>query len=379
MKDIRMVDLVGQYEKIREEINQSLENVIRSSAFINGPEVIRFREELALYLKSKHVISCANGTDALQVALMALNLHPGDEIITPVFSFIASLEVIAMLGLTPVLVDVDPETFNISPEGIEKAVTSKTRAIIPVHLFGQCSDMEPIMATAKRNNLYVIEDAAQSLGSIYSFKDGRLKRAGTLGDIGCTSFFPSKNLGCYGDGGAMMTDKDELAGKLSAIVNHGAKIKYYHERIGVNSRLDSLQAAILLVKLKHIDEYILARQEAATRYDEALKNIDGIKIPFRSAFSTHVFHQYTLILEDVDRELFTRYLSSKGIPTMVYYPVPLHLQEAYRYLGYSRGDFKHTEYLCDHVISLPMHTELDKDQQDYIIGSIIEFFTKPLH
>ncbi len=371
-----MVDLVNQYEKIREEINQSIENVIHSSAFINGPEVTHFREELAAYLKSKHVIACANGTDALQVALMALELRPGDEIITPGFSFIASLEVIALLGLTPVIVDVDPETFNISPEEIKKAITSKTRAIIPVHLFGQCADMEPIMALAKQYNLFVIEDAAQSLGSIYSFQDGHVKRAGTIADIGCTSFFPSKNLGCYGDGGALMTDSDELAEKLLSIVNHGAKVKYYHDRIGINSRLDSLQAAILRVKLKHLDEYILARQEAATRYDEALDGINGIKVPFRSSFSTHVFHQYTVIPEQVDRQLLAGYLSSKGIPSMVYYPVPLHLQEAYRHLGYSHGDFKHTEFLCDHVISLPMHTELTKDQQDYITESINEFFSK---
>jgi len=377
MKEIRMVDLVGQYQKIREEINKSIENVILSSAFINGPEVQLFSKELGKYMDCKHTIPCANGTDALQVALMALDLCPGDEIITPGFSFIASLEVIALLGLTPVLVDVDPETFNISPERIEKAITSKTRAIIPVHLFGQCSDMEPIMALAKRHNLFVIEDAAQSMGSIHSFNDGRLKRAGTIGDIGCTSFFPSKNLGCYGDGGALMTDNDDLAEKLFTIVTHGAKIKYYHERVGVNSRLDSLQAAILRVKLKHIEGYILARQDAARRYDEFLKDTNGIKIPVRSSFSSHVFHQYTVILEEIDRKKFAGYLSSKGIPTMVYYPVPLHLQEAYRYLGYARRDFYHAEYLCDHVISLPMHTELEKDQQEYITESIIECLTNP--
>lgn len=372
-----MVDLVGQYEKIREEINQAIEQVILSSAFINGPEVQQFGKELAKYLDCRHVIPCGNGTDALQVALMALDLHPGDEIITTGFSFIATLEVIALLGLTPVLVDTDPDTFNISPEKIEKSITSKTRAIIPVHLFGQCSDMESIMALARQHNLFVIEDAAQALGSIYSFPDGRQKKAGTIGDIGCTSFFPSKNLGCYGDGGALMTNNDELAEKLFSIVNHGAKIKYYHQRIGVNSRLDSIQAAILRIKLKHIEEYLFARQEAAKRYDEALTDAKGIKIPVRSSFSTHVFHQYTLILETIDRTKFTGYLSSKRIPTMVYYPVPLHLQDAYRYLGYKRGDLPLAEHLCDCVISLPMHTELDKDQQEYITDSIIEFITNP--
>ena len=375
MKEIRMVDLVGQYEKIREEINQAIEQVILSSAFINGPEVQQFGKELGKYLDCRHVIPCANGTDALQVALMALDLHPGDEIITTGFSFIASLEVIALLGFTPILVDADPETFNISPEQIEKSITPKTRAIIPVHLFGQCSDMDAIMALAKQYNLFVIEDAAQAMGSIYFFNDGRQKKAGTMGDIGCTSFFPSKNLGCYGDGGALMTNNDKLAEKLISIVNHGAKVKYYHERVGVNSRLDSLQAAILRIKLKHIEEYILARQEAAKQYDKALKDINGIKIPVRSSFSTHVFHQYTIILEKLDRNEFTGYLSLKGIPSMVYYPVPLHLQDAYRYLGYSRGDFPHIEYLCDHVISLPIHTELEKDQMEYITGSIIECIT----
>jgi UDP-2-acetamido-2-deoxy-ribo-hexuluronate aminotransferase len=373
MKEIRMVDLVGQYQKIREEINQSIEDVILSSAFINGPEVQLFCKELGRYLDCKHIIPCANGTDALQVALMALDLRPGDEIITTGFTFIATLEVIALLGLTPVLVDVDPDTFNLSHEQIEKVITSKTRAIIPVHLFGQCSDMEPIMALAKRHNLFVIEDAAQAMGSVYSFKEGTEKRAGTIGDIGCTSFFPSKNLACYGDGGALITDHDELAEKLVSIVNHGAKIKYHHERVGVNSRLDSLQAAILRVKLKHIEEYILARQDAAKHYDDALKETRGIKIPHRSSFSTHVFHQYTLILEGIDREKFAGYLKSKGIPTMVYYPVPLHLQKAYRYLGYSLGDFYHTEYLCDHVTSLPMHTELENDQLDFITDTINEY------
>ncbi len=374
-----MVDLVGQYQKIREEINRSIENVILSSAFINGPDVQLFSKELGKYMDCKHIIPCANGTDALQVALMALDLCPGDEIITTGFSFIASLEVIALLGLTPVLVDVDPETFNISYERIEKAITAKTRAIIPVHLFGQCADMEPILALAKRHNLFVIEDAAQAIGSIYSFTDGRLKKAGTVGDIGCTSFFPSKNLGCYGDGGALMTDNDELAEKLFSIVNHGATVKYHNKRIGVNSRLDSLQAAILRVKLKHIDEYNLARQEVAKRYDEALKGANGIRIPVRSSFSTHVFHQYTLILEGIDRKKFAGHLSSIGIPTMIYYPVPLHLQEAYHYLGFAGGDLPHTEYLCDHVISLPVHTELVNDQQEFITGSIIEFITNSSH
>ena len=370
-----MVDLVGQYQKIKADINQSIEEVILSSAFINGPEVQLFREELSRFLGSKHVIPCGNGTDALLVALMALNLKPGDEIISTGFTFVATLEVIALLGLTPVLVDVDPGNFNLSHEKIKAVITSRTKAIIPVHLFGQCCHMESIMKLAKEHNLFVIEDTAQALGCDYLFGNGSVKKAGTIGTIGTTSFFPSKNLGCYGDGGALMTDSDELADKLTSIVNHGTKIKYHHERIGVNSRLDSLQAAILRVKLKHLEEYTLARQEVAKRYDETLKDISGIKIPVRSSYSTHVFHQYTIILEGVDRDKFTGFLKLKGIPTMVYYPVPLHLQKAYAYMNYSPGDFVQTEYLCDHVISLPIHTELENDQQDYIIHSIIDFFS----
>ena len=368
-----MVDLVGQYQKIKKEIDQSIERVILSSAFINGPEVKEFRKELEHYLGSKHVIPCANGTDALQVSLMALNLNPGDEIITTGFTFIATLEVIALLGLTPVIVDVDPDTFTISPEKIEEVITPKTKAIIPVHLFGQCAPMESMMEIAIQNNLHIIEDAAQAIGSDYLFQNGKVKKAGTIGDIGCISFFPSKNLGCYGDGGAIITDKDDLADKLFSIVNHGTKVKYYHEMVGVNSRLDTLQAAILRTKLRFLDDYIVARQKAAKFYDEQLDGLHGIKIPFRSSFSTHVFHQYTLTLDNINREKFAGYLKSKGIPNMVYYPVPLHLQKGYAYLGYKQSDFPITEYLCNHVLSIPMHTELEEDQLDYIVQTIRDF------
>jgi dTDP-4-amino-4,6-dideoxygalactose transaminase len=372
-KKIQMVDLIGQYEKIQEEIDKAVIGVIRSSSFINGPEVKSFKSELENYLRVKHVIPCGNGTDALQIAMMALGLKPGDEVITANFTYVATAEVIALLGLTPVLVDVYPGTFDINVEAIEKAISPKTKAIVPVHLFGQCADMERIMAVAKKNNLFVIEDVAQAIGADYIFSDGKKVKAGTIGDIGCTSFFPSKNLGCYGDGGAMYTNNDELAAKMQMISNHGQRIQYYHDSIGVNSRLDNIQAAVLRIKLRHLDEYAAARNKAADFYDKALGNHPKIKIPQRSKKSTHAFHQYTLQIEGADRGKLREYLATKEIPAMIYYPVPLHLQKAYLDPRYKEGDFPVTEKLCASVISLPMHTELDVETQTYICDSVLEF------
>lgn len=369
-----MVDLKSQYLKIKTEIDSSIVNVIESTHFINGPEVKSFQKELENYLKVKHVIPCANGTDALQIALMSLNLKSGDEIITSNFTFIATIEVIALLGLVPVIVDVNPHTFNIDPIAIEKAITSKTKAIIPVHLFGQCADMEKILAIANKHKLYVIEDSAQSISSDYTFSNGKRCKAGTMGHIGTTSFFPSKNLGTYGDGGAIYTNDDTLADAMRVITNHGSKVKYYHLKIGVNSRLDSIHAAILRIKLRYLDEYTAARQKVALYYDNELKNIKQLSIPAREEKSTHIFHQYTLVLKDVDRNKFIEYLKNKGIPVMIYYPVPFHLQDAFRYLPYKEGDFPVTEHLCKHVISLPIHTEMDEEQLKYIVNSIKDFF-----
>jgi UDP-2-acetamido-2-deoxy-ribo-hexuluronate aminotransferase len=373
MNEIRMVDLKGQYNKVKEEIDQAIFSVIENTEFISGSKVKDFQKNLEQYLEVKHVIPCANGTDALQIALMALGLKPGDEVITSDFTFIATLEVIALLGLKPVIVDVDPGTFTISVEGIRKAITPKTKAIIPVHLFGQCSEMEAIMGIAKKNNLFIVEDSAQALGSIYTFSNGNKQHAGTMGDIGCTSFFPSKNLGCFGDGGALFTNNDELAQYIRSISNHGMKVRYYHDNIGVNSRLDTIQAAILDVKLKYLNQYNQARQKAADFYDNAFRNSPHIQIPIRSKNSTHIFHQYTLVLKNVNREELKNYLQKKGIPAMIYYPVPLHSQKAYQYLGYNDGDFPITENLCKTVISLPMHTELDQEQMTLITSSFLEF------
>lgn len=372
-KKIQMVDLIGQYEKIQQEIDEAVLGVIRSSAYINGPEVKSFKAELEHYLGVKHVIPCANGTDALQIAMMALGLKPGDEVITADFTYVATAEVIGLLGLVPVLVDVYPDTFDINIEAIEKAITPKTKAIVPVHLFGQCADMERIMALAKKYNLFVIEDVAQAIGADYTFADGSKKKAGTIGDIGCTSFFPSKNLGCYGDGGAMYTNNDELAKSMQIIANHGQTVQYYHDMIGVNSRLDSIQAAILRIKLRHLDEYAAARNAAAAYYDKAFANHPKIKTPARAKTSTHVFHQYTLQLNGVDRQQLRDYLASKDIPAMIYYPVPLHLQKAYLDPRYKAGDFPVTEKLCASVISLPMHTELDEATLKYITDAVLEF------
>jgi dTDP-4-amino-4,6-dideoxygalactose transaminase len=373
MKKIQMVDLRSQYLDIKSEIDKSIQAVIDSCAFINGPAVHAFQSDLEQYLGVKHVIPCANGTDALQVSMMALGLQPGDEVITTSFTFIATAEVIALLRLTPVLVDVDPDTFNIDPDAIEKAITPRTKAIVPVHLFGQAAPMEEIMAIAKKHNLFVIEDNCQAIGADYIFEDGTQKKAGTIGHVGCTSFFPSKNLGCYGDGGAIFTNDDELAKQLRVIVNHGMTVRYYHDYIGVNSRLDSIQAAILKVKLARLDEYAARRRDAANYYDEAFSSEPKLKVPVRYAKSNHVFHQYTLVTTDVDRKGLIEYLASMEVPAMIYYPVPLHMQKAYLDPRYTKGDFPVTEHLAANVISLPMHTELDEEQLAYICHGVLEF------
>jgi dTDP-4-amino-4,6-dideoxygalactose transaminase len=373
MKDIQMVDLRSQYEKIKEEVNAGIQEVIDTTTFIKGGKVNDFQRDLESYLQVKHVIPVGNGTDALQIALMALGLKSGDEIITPTFTFIATAEVVALLGLTPVVVDVEFDTFNISVESVRKAITPKTKAIVPVHLFGQNADMEGILALAKEHNLYVIEDACQSIGSDYIFSDGTKVKSGCMGDIGCTSFFPSKNLGCFGDGGAIFTNNDELAAKMRAIANHGMVVRYYHDVVGVNSRLDSIQAAVLEVKLKHLDEYCACRLAAADYYDAAFSVSDRLIIPERSTYSTHVFHQYTLKLNGVDRTELIKNLADKGIPAMVYYPVSLHLQKAYQDERYKAGDFPVAEKLSECVMSLPMHTELSESQLEYITKSVLEF------
>ncbi|MDR0872120.1 MAG: DegT/DnrJ/EryC1/StrS family aminotransferase [Prevotellaceae bacterium] len=371
MKKIQMVDLKSQYDKIKPEIDRNIQEVIDSTAFIKGGKVVDFQKNLENYLGIKHVIPVGNGTDALQIALMALGLKAGDEVITPTFTFIATAEVVALLGLTPVVVDVDFDTFNISVESIKRAITPRTKAIVPVHLFGQNADMEAILALAKEHNLFVIEDACQSIGSVYTFKNGETAQSGCMGDVGCTSFFPSKNLGCYGDGGAIFTNNDELAQKMRVIANHGMQVRYYHDTVGVNSRLDSIQAAVLDVKLKYLNDYIAARQRAAAFYDNAFRNNEKLIIPSRNPNSTHVFHQYTLKLKDVDRKTLIEKLQERGIPAMIYYPVPLHLQKAYRDERYKNGDFPIAERLCACVLSLPMHTELDAEQLNYIVESLL--------
>ncbi len=374
MQNIQMVDLKSQYQKIKKEVDQGIQAVIDTTAFVKGKVVKDFEDNLANYLGTKHVISCGNGTDALQVAMMGLGLKPGDEVITTSFTFIATAEVIALLGLIPVLVDCDPDTYNITPEAIKKAITSKTKAIVPVHIFGQSAPMEEILEIAKQNNLFVIEDNAQAIGADYILNNGDKCKTGTMGDIGCTSFFPSKNLGAFGDGGAIFTDNDELAEKIRAIVNHGMKVRYYHDYVGVNSRLDGIQAAILDVKLRHLDEYAAARNYAAQYYDKAFANHKNIIVPARYNKSNHVFHQYTMKLKDADRDALKEYLNSKGIPMMVYYPVPLHLQKAYKDDRYSEGDFPITECLSKSVFSLPMHTEMNDDQLKYITDTVLDFF-----
>lgn len=369
-----MVDLGSQYERIQKEIDEAVIEVIRSTAFINGPAVKRFTENLSQFLNVKHVIPCANGTDALQIALMALDLQPGDEVITSDFTFIATAEVIALLKLKPVLVDVLPNTFNIDPQAIRRAITSKTKVIIPVHLYGQTADMDEIIAIAKEHELMVIEDAAQSIGSQYFSNDGKVYYSGTMGHIGCTSFFPSKNLGAYGDGGALFTNDDALAEKLSMIANHGMKVRYYHDLIGVNSRLDTIQAAILDIKLKYLKEYNARRNQAASFYDQKFANHSCIITPFRDSKSTHVFHQYTIKVPAEHRNSLQKYLSEKEIPSMLYYPVPFHRQKAYLCYGYQEKDYPVSNQLAETVLSLPMHSELTTEQLEYVTHHVLEYF-----
>jgi len=375
MDSIVMCDLKGQYLKIKEEIDKGIQQVIDSTAFIKGEPVSAFQDELGQYLSAKHVISCGNGTDALQIALMALGLKPGDEVITPNFTFIATVEVVALLGLTPVLVDVDIDSFTMNVDQLETAITARTRAIIPVHLFGQCANMEAIMSIATKHNLFVVEDVAQAMGCNYTFSNGQLVKAGTIGHIGATSFFPSKNLGCYGDGGALYTNDDAIAEELRSISNHGMKVRYHHDRIGLNSRLDTIQAAILRVKLTYLDQYNQERIKAADTYDRLFASCAKVKTPFRNVHSDHIFHQYTLRLVDGNRGELIKYLASKGIPAMIYYPVPLHRQVAFeQYQKHARNkDFPVTDRLCETVFSIPMHTELPKEQQEYIAEAIINF------
>ena len=370
-----MVDLVGQYKKIKPEVDAAMMEVIENASFIKGPAVKRFQTHLEEYLKVKHVIPCGNGTDALQLALMSLDLQPGDEVITTSFTFIATAEVIALLKLTPVLVDVLPDTYNIDPDAVERAVTSKTKAIIPVHLFGQSANIHAILEIAQKHNLYIVEDTAQAIGADFTCPEsGNTKKIGTFGHIGCTSFFPSKNLGAYGDGGAAFTNDDALAEKLRVLANHGMKVRYYHDMVGVNSRLDTIQAAILDIKLGHLDEYAEARQRAAAWYNKAFAVSDKIKTPVTASFTTHVFHQYTMVLaDDIDRAALQKHLADKGIASAVYYPVPLHLQKAYRDSRYNEGDFPVTEYLSNHVLSLPIHTEMTEEMLREITTAVLEF------
>lgn len=374
MRKIQMVDLKGQYEQIKDTINASIQEVLDINTYINGPQVHTFQKNLEHYLGAKHVIPCANGTDALQIAMMGLDLKPGDEVITADFTFAATVEVIALLQLTPVLVDVEIDTFNISIEAIKKAITPKTKAIVPVHLFGQAANMDAIMELAKRHNLYVIEDNAQAIGANYKSADGSNKKVGIIGHVASTSFFPSKNLGCYGDGGAIFTNDDALAHTLRGIVNHGMYVRYHHDVVGVNSRLDSIQAAVLNAKLPHLDAYNAARQEAARKYSEALANHKNIATPFISgAADSHVFHQYTLRIIDADRDGLMQYLLDKGIPCAIYYPIALHAQKAYVDSRYKEEDFPISNQLVKEVLSLPMHTELDDEQIKFITDSILEF------
>lgn len=374
MKKIQMVDLKGQYEGIKDEVNASMQEILESTAFINGPQVHDFQKELQEYLGVKHVIPCANGTDALQIAMMGLGLKPGDEVITADFTFAATVEVIALLQLTPVLVDVDPKTFNIDTEAIKRAITPNTKAIVPVHLFGQTANMDEIMKIAREYNLFVIEDNAQAIGANYHSANGNSQKAGTIGDVAATSFFPSKNLGCYGDGGAIFTNNDELAHDIRGIVNHGMYERYHHDVVGVNSRLDSFQAGVLRAKLPKLDHYNSQRQQAAEKYTSALKNVEGIETPFlEGKEDTHVYHQYTLKIKDGKRDALAKHLQEKGIPFGIYYPIPLHRQKAYLDERYNEADFPVTNMLVQEVISLPMHTELDDEQINFITSAIKEF------
>ena len=370
-----MVDLVSQYEKIKPAIDSAIMDVLQSAQFINGAEVAGFQKELELYLGVKHVIPCANGTDALQISMMALGLKPGDEVITPSFTYIATTEVIALLGLKPVFVEVNQETFCMDASKLEAAITSKTKAIVPVHLYGQAADMNAIMAIAKKHKLFVIEDNAQAIGSDYHLLDGSLVKTGTIGDIGCTSFFPSKNLGCYGDGGAICTNDDLLAEKLRMIANHGQSKRYFHDVVGCNSRLDNIQAAVLRIKLRQLDNYIDARREIADFYDVFFGAIESVKIPFRADDSKHVFHQYTLTLEGHNRDGLNEFLSSKDIPSMIYYPVPAHRQKMFEEFGSASTDLPITDWLTHRVLSLPIHTEMDLEQLEFITKTAAEYLT----
>jgi dTDP-4-amino-4,6-dideoxygalactose transaminase len=374
MRKIQMVDLKGQYSSIKDVVNPSIQEVIDTATFINGPKVHEFQKNLETYLGVKHVIPCANGTDALQIAMMGLGLKSGDEVITADFTFAATVEVIALLGLTPVLVDVNPDDFNINIDAIKKAITPKTKAIVPVHLFGQCANMEAIMAIAKTHDLFVIEDNAQAIGANYTYSDGRKAKAGTIGHVSSTSFFPSKNLGCYGDGGAIFTNDDDLAHTIRGIVNHGMYVRYHHDVVGVNSRLDTIQAAVLNAKLPKLNSYNKKRKEAADKYDFAFKDIANIEVPYKNGENdNHVFHQYTLKIKNSDRDALAAYLNEIDIPCGVYYPIPLHNQKAYKDSRYNEVDFSVTNQLVKEVISLPMHTELDDEQIAFITSKVIEF------
>ena len=373
MTPIQMVDLRKQYLHIKPQVDKAVIDVLESTAFINGKPVQQFAAALSSYLDVRHVIPCANGTDALQIAMMALGLQPGDEVITPSFTYIATTEVVALLKLTPVFVDVDPDTFCIDPEAVRKAITPKTRAIVPVHLYGHTARMEDIMNIAREHNLFVIEDNAQAIGADYIFSDGSVKKAGTIGTIGATSFFPSKNLGCYGDGGALFTNDDALAEKMKMIANHGQKVRYYHDMVGCNSRLDTLQAAILNIKLPLLDQYIAARQTLAAQYTMAFAGNKHIKTPVIAKYSTHVFHQYTLVLDGVDRNGLNQYLADKGIPSMIYYPVPAHRQKMFESFSLNTVDLPVTDWLTERVISLPMHTEMEEEQLNFITSNVLGY------
>lgn len=376
MRALQMVDTKSQYLKIKAEVDAAVIAVLESSQFIGGKVVDTFAQNLAAYHNAPYCIPCANGTDALQIAMMALGLKPGDEVICPSFTYIATVEVAALLNITPVFVEVDKQTFCIDPKEIEKAITPKTKAIVPVHLYGHAADMEAIMDIAARHNLYVIEDNAQAIGNDYVFSDGSKKKTGTIGHIGCTSFYPSKNLGAYGDGGAMITEDAGLAEKLKMIASHGQKRRYYHDLVGCNSRLDAMQAAILDIKLKHLDEYISARRKAADFYDKAFSGNDKITIPYRAENQSHVFHQYTLTLNGVDRDALAQYLTEKGIPNMIYYPVPAHRQKMFENFGGDKFSLPITDWLTERVISLPIHTELDEEQQQFIVDNVLAFVNK---
>ena len=368
-----MVDLMSQYQKIKPAIDSAILNVIENAQFINGPEVSGFQSELESYLGVKHVIPCANGTDALQIALMALGLKPGDEVITPSFTYIATTEVMALLGLRPIFVEVDKDTFCIDPAMIEAAITSKTKAIVPVHLYGQAANMDAIMEIAKKHSLFVVEDNAQAIGSDYYHTNGKVSKTGAIGDIGCTSFFPSKNLGCYGDGGAICTNNDELAAAMRMIANHGQSKRYYHDVVGCNSRLDSIQAAVLRIKLRELDNYIAARRKVADHYDAFFAQFPQIKTPVRGKESKHVFHQYTLTLEGIDRDKLNEFLATKDVPSMIYYPVPAHRQKMFAAFGSENTVLPVTDWLTERVISLPIHTEMEQEQLDYICAAVAEY------